>query len=410
MALLAPIAPRAVLSGLALAAAVCLALLGPGPMGPALSMGADTPLSVAADANVRSIAVGDTFRLNVRAEWTEGTEVKSVAVPDKIGNFVVKDIGEGPVQSSGGVSTRNTSLLLTSFETGQQTIPPISVAYVRPDGSGGNAQTPPVQIEVASVLPKGAADIRDIKRPITVPKRWKDILLSYALVIGLALAAGLSVLVSLKRREEIDAFFGRLWRRVSGPVRRLVLWLMALLGLRRRGLEFDIQVDEPGLPPGAAALKELDRIAVLALIDRNLVKEHYTLVSETLRRYLERQSGVLAMESPTALTLRALRALDLPLEAYAAIEEVLGECDLVKFAKHTPARGAAASLIDRSRTIVRLTADLALVPEAWLLAGQYPGATVKPGSQAGGPPDQGVTREPAPAADARRASDGGAQA
>ena len=341
---------------------------------------ADEPrVTVETGVGARSIAVGDTFRLNLRLEWGEGTEVKPLAVPEKIGQFVVKDIDQGVVTTAGGRSTRTSSLLLTAFETGPQTVPPVTVVFTAADGSSGRVESRPVEIQVASVLPDKVDDIRDIKRPISVPRRWRDLILSYALIVGLAAAAAASVLISFKRREELEALARRVWLRVSGAVRRAILRLLALfgLGLGRRGPELDIEAREPGLVPGEAALKELDRIDALGLAGRGRIGQHYTLVSEVVRRYIERQCGVLAMESPTAQTLEALRARGLGADAVAVIGDLLGECDLVKFAQHIPAVETAETATGRARNIVKLTADFAPAGDAWFLSQRFAGVEVR---------------------------------
>jgi hypothetical protein len=353
---------------------------------------ADQPgVAVETAVGAHSIAVGDTFRLNLKLEWGDGITVKPVAVPGKIGQFVVKDIDQGVVSAVGGRSARTSSLLLTTFETGSQTVPPVTIVYTGADGSSGKVESRPVEIEVASVLPDQVDDIRDIKRPISVPRRWRDIILSYALIVGLAGAAAASVLVSFKRREELEALARKIWLRVSRPVWRLILRLLALLGLARgrRGPVFDIEAREPGLLPVEAALKELDRIDALGLAGRGLVREHYTLVSEVVRRYVERQCAVLAMESPTSHTLGALRGRGLDAEVVAVIGDLLGECDLVKFAKHVPSEEAARTATGRARNIVKLTADFAPVGDAWFLSQRFAGVEMRgETSRPGGTPDR----------------------
>jgi len=346
------------------AAVACLVWLAALGVFPACA-GSEPPRAEAAPA-VRAIAVGDTFRLEITLTWSEGCDVKPIAIPDKIGNFVVKDIAEGPAlgpasgRASGtaGGSSRKVSLVLTCFDTGTQTVPAIPIVYTNKDGSGGTIETSPVAIEVKSVLPENANDIRDIKHPIRVPKRWKDIILSYTLIAGLAAAAALSVLISFKRREEIVGAARKIWSRLSGPIRRLILWLLVRLGLRRRAASaaFDICVDEPDLVPAEAAFKELDRIRALGLPERAMTKEFYTLVSETVRRFIERQFGVLAMESPTSLTVEMLGTVGISGQAVGLTEGVLGESDLVKFAKFTPPQHVIDTLLERAREVVRAMA------------------------------------------------------
>jgi hypothetical protein len=318
----------------------------------------EVPLSVEAGVERRTVAVGDTFNLHLDLDWEDGVDIKPLAIGDRLGGFVVRDVREGVASRVGERFTRRISLLLTVFELGPMTVPPVTVVYLAPDGETLKAETSPVEIEVASILPDDAGEIRDIKDPIAVPRRWKDLILSYALLVGLAAGTAVSVLLSVKRKHEIQAALRTVWVRITGPLVKLFLSLLRLLGLARRGgaaLDLDIEVTEPHLVPEDAALKELKRIEALGLIERGMIKDYYTLVSEIVRRYLERKFQVLAMESPTSYTLGALFEIEVAPEGIDAIRDVLEEGDLVKFAKLNPAGEAVASLLTRAREVVKLT-------------------------------------------------------
>ncbi len=317
----------------------------------------EAAFDVYAGLDRRSVAVGDTFRLNLDLSWQDGVEVKPLAVGDKLGPFTVRDLHYGIASPEEGGFSRRVSVLLTVFETGEQTLPAVSIVYMDQAGIPHTAETVPLSIEVVSVLPEDAVEPRDIKSPISVPKRWKDLILSYALLIGLVAGAATSVMLSVMRREQLEAFFVRIYARIAGPVRRLILMLLAALGLVHREREeiFDVEVTEPDLDPEVAALKELDRIEALGLLEREMVKEHYTLVSESVRRYLERKYDVLAMVSPTSFTLESLEEIRVDPDGQELTADVLEESDMVKFAKFIPARESAGSLTTRARDIVGLT-------------------------------------------------------
>jgi hypothetical protein len=324
----------------------------------------DVPLSAEAGVDSRLIAIGDTFSLHLDLQWQDGVEVKPLAIVDRIGNFVVRDLRRGLTTRQGDRLARRVSMLLTVFETGRQTIPEISVIYIGTDGTTGRVETAPIDIEVESILADGAVDIRDIKDPITVPRRWKDLILSYALLVGLAAGTAVSVLLSVKRKHEIETLLHRLWLKVIDPLRRLAVYLLTLLGLLKAGKQtpaYDVEVTEPHLVPEEAALKELQRIEALGLVKHGMTKDFYTLVSETVRRYLERKYGILAMESPTSFTLGVISEMDIPAQGNDLISEVLEEADLVKFAKSRPSDEAVNSLLDRARRIVRLTGSAVAV-------------------------------------------------
>ena len=321
--------------------------------------GEEPAVRVDAEVARRVIAVGDTFRLDIDLVWREGITVKPLALGESIGRFSVRDITYGPTVAEGGSSKRRTSLLLTVFETGDLSVPPITVVYMDENGNAARAETPEIAVVVESVLGDEAADIKDIKRPIEVPRRWKDLILSWSLLVGLGLVAATSVLVSVKRREDIEAALLRVWVKLTSPLVRLVRWLLrrlSIIGRDEFGVPaFDTKVAEPYLTPEQAAVREFDRIEAMGLVQQGRVKQHYTLVSETVRRYLERRFRVLAMESPTSLTLWELHRKEVNPESLDLIGSLLDETDLVKFAKFLPDADAAGMLVNRGRRLVDMT-------------------------------------------------------
>jgi hypothetical protein len=324
----------------------------------------ENEIEVAARADRHTVAVGDTFRLAIDVRWQEGVSVKPLAIGEDLGAFAVRDITYGPVSTVDTLSSRRISLLLTVFKTGVLTVPPVGIVYM--DDSGAHrAETGEIEIEVVSVLPDDASDIKDIKAPIEVPKRWRDIIASWALLVGLSAVAAASVLVSVKRRDELEGTLRRAWLRLTGPVVRLVRWLLrrlSLIGHDEYGAPIlDAGIAEPYLTPEQAAFREFDRIDALRLPDEGKTEELNTLVSEAVRRYLERRFRILAMESPISYTMAAMRRKEVSSEALRLIQEVLEETDLVKFAGVRPGGDAATTLTDRGRRLVKGAAGGAAV-------------------------------------------------
>jgi hypothetical protein len=339
-------------TGLTAALAVCVMLAG------AAGTRAE-PVTVDTSAGKRLIAIGDTLSLNLRIERERGVELRPVAVPEKLGEFVVRDVRHGVDRPVGEGLERNVSILLTIFETGQHTIPAVPVLYAGADGAPGRIESEPLDVVVESVLPEDSTEIRDIKPPLSVAKRWKEIILSFALLVGLAGAAATSVLVSLKKKSELEVLARRIWEKITAPFRAFMAWLLTLMGLRKKPapLSYDIEIAGLGIPPEQAALEELARIDALGLAEKGLVKDLYTLVSEVMRRYIERKYGVLAMELPTTDMLRYIAGRGLMSSCYDRLSELLLECDLVKFAKHLPQGESVTALTGRARVIVRSTSE-----------------------------------------------------
>ena len=124
-----------------------------------------------------------------------------------------------------------------------------------------------------------------------------------------------------------------------------------------------VKAPEPELPADFVALQRLDDIERMTLVEKGEIKAHYTLVVDTLRKYMEKRFDILAMDQTTDEILWAFRRASVEI---GDIEPVLREADLVKFAKHRPDASAAKGLIDTVRGIVTRTAPrpLAVVEAA----------------------------------------------
>jgi hypothetical protein len=134
----------------------------------------------------------------------------------------------------------------------------------------------------------------------------------------------------------------------------LVLLLLLLSGwalMRRRG------PGESTLPPRDWAVRELQGIALPANFTNRDVEQFYTRLSDVLRRYIELRYNVPAPEQTTAEFLEALRrSPQLPHEQQAVLCDLLGRCDLVKFARAQPSPEECRTAAEIARAFVEKTA------------------------------------------------------
>lgn len=92
----------------------------------------------------------------------------------------------------------------------------------------------------------------------------------------------------------------------------------------------------------------------MRLVARRAHKRHYTLLSETLRRFFEDKAGVEALERTTAEIEAALaRIPGFPGEIERRTAAFLGDADLVKFARHVPEAAEAEAGPERGIEIVQ---------------------------------------------------------
>ena len=99
---------------------------------------------------------------------------------------------------------------------------------------------------------------------------------------------------------------------------------------------------------------ELARISRLDLLGQSLFKQHYTLVADALRRYLEGEYRMSALDRTTGEVQMALA--DGPIEEAGSREVILflSVCDLVKFTQLSPELDMARRSTAEARKLVEL--------------------------------------------------------
>lgn len=121
----------------------------------------------------------------------------------------------------------------------------------------------------------------------------------------------------------------------------LALFLICVIGyimqrLRNKQSLIPFKKQEPKLPPHVQAVKELDEIKQLKLWQQGLSKEYYTLITETLRRYIVGRFGINAMEMTSGEILDIIRKQHEADSVYNNLQQILNLSDFVKFAKMNP--------------------------------------------------------------------------
>jgi hypothetical protein len=190
------------------------------------------------------------------------------------------------------------------------------------DGEGGweSASWQPIPVRVTQEV--SGADLKqlhDIRPPLRPPEpppwpRWP---------LGVGAAAVLAALAAA------------IWR----------------LSLRRQ--------PAPGaLPPGEWALQELDRLEAQDLPSRGEINLYHTLLSDTVRHYLELRFQLPASHQTTAEFLEAVGGSDqLAASQRELLREFFERCDLAKFAGAAPSPEECAAAAEQARAFVAETAS-----------------------------------------------------
>ena len=108
----------------------------------------------------------------------------------------------------------------------------------------------------------------------------------------------------------------------------------------------------PAIPPGELARRELADIQAMRLPQKGEFKAYYTLLSETVRKFVGAEYEFHVLERTTEEILGEIRRRDMPESVKQRINALLPEADLAKFAKYAPSvANADAAMQDAARIV-----------------------------------------------------------
>lgn len=210
---------------------------------------------------------------------------------------------------------------VTTFSLDTAFVPPIPIGFAA-DADTFSVATGAFIVPVASLVPPNAQGVRDLAPIVEFPAPiWPWILL----VAGVLLVAGLLGYAYWRRRK----------RRAAMP--------------------------EPSAPPRILtpyeeAVERLEQLEQFDLERPEMIKAYYVDLSDVLRHYLARRTGVNAMESTTRELVRELgQRSGVPTEGVVQVRGLLELADYVKFADgRPPAERNRAALAETRETIERI--------------------------------------------------------
>ncbi len=137
-------------------------------------------------------------------------------------------------------------------------------------------------------------------------------------------------------------------------------WLLIVAGVAAIGLSawWLYLLLRPGPPEPAfvdhyrAAIEELERIKGLRLPAAGRFKEHYTLVGDVIRMYLEGEFGIPAMDRTTSEIQAEVSARDIDADGAIEMRWLFVDCDIVKFTGLEPDEYEAGLMVGRAREIL----------------------------------------------------------
>jgi hypothetical protein len=211
--------------------------------------------------------------------------------------------------------------VIALYRPGKRALPVFGVPWIQiVTGQRGMVTHEPVDIEVASELPAGNPALRDIREP------------------------------------DSPRGLGPLWAVLGAAGAAALVWLVTRRRARRRFPEPEAAAPPPPTPPPphpiAVALARLDQLETEREVGHGDVARHYQAVADALRDYLEAEAGLPARERTTTELLWSLPPRFAEAGLRRRVQDLLGDADLVKFARLRPASGEAAGFTARARELL----------------------------------------------------------
>ncbi|MCX7861373.1 MAG: hypothetical protein N2449_00050 [Bacteroidales bacterium] len=262
-------------------------------------------LNVQAELNRNKCLIGDHLTLSLTLSKPLHSTISFPVLTDTITKSIeiIQKQNIDTITKENQQITLKQNFIITSFDTGLITIPPLPFV-LKNDSITDTIYTNPITFSVYALpVDTTKQTIFDIKPPIGEPFSWKEFLpyILWSLLAILIIATAIYVYLRIKKNKPI----------IPIP-------------------------EKPKDPPYVVALKQLHELKEKKLWQKQLYKQYYSELTDILRIYLEEQYQIPAMESLSSELIEHLKNRSFDEELVRNMQSLLTTADFVKFAKATP--------------------------------------------------------------------------
>ena len=245
--------------------------------------------------------------------------------------FEVDDQSPATTTEKNGRRVTSQTIKVLLFVPGEHEIPPLVIEVVDSGGTILDQPVPTLSLNVVPVLGEDDDDLVDIRPQAEMTGPLLDL-------------------------DDLAAPSSWPW----------IVGALALIGLVGWGLYMLLRprIPEPVvINPYDDAMEELDRIEGLRLPAAGRFKEHYTLVGDVIRTYLEGEFGIPAMDRTTSEIQAEVSATDIDAEGAIEMRWLFVDCDIIKFTGLEPDEYEAGLMVGRAREILEMIRPAETPPE-----------------------------------------------
>jgi hypothetical protein len=281
------------------------------------------------DAVPKKATIGDLIQIDLDLTLPPGYQARIPKPETKTGDFSIVDFLPGPQipntvglpqpeQRQGSpVQHHGARISAAVYRIGTFVFPSLPILLRTDKGIEIEVSSPPVSIEIQSVLTGVDQSLKDLKKQADIrePRRW----FLWIALLAAACVAAFIVWRIWQRRRTRDSFSAR-----------------------------------PGRDPLEAASAELRSLLAFGLPEQGREKEFYILLSATIKRIIEIGYRIHTVEQTTSEIMDSLHGNhDSEPESLESIESFLLRCDMVKFAKYVPSKSEQEAVCTDALGILR---------------------------------------------------------
>ena len=297
------------------------------------------PFAVRLLADKDSPGIAESVVLTIEADAPEGYDAVLPGFGEKLGEFGIRDYRDEPPRLTPDRRIVSRKVYtLDPFLSGDYIIAPMKVTFHRKadsntvaEGATGDAEsgehqvtTEEITIRVHSLLEKDQKEmaLNPIRGPLTLPAG--PFPARYVLLwVGAAAAIAVGTWFFLRKR-------------------------------RQAGDDLAVTV----LPAHELAFRQLREILDSGLVERGEIKIFFSKVSDVLRCYIENRFGIHAPKRTTEeFFLDISRNAPFSDDMKGLLVEFMLNCDLVKFAEHTPLEHEIQGAFESCKAFIEATRD-----------------------------------------------------
>jgi len=258
--------------------------------------------TVKTSVDKNNILIGQQINYRVQFSMPDNTyRLGWFSMPDSVGNFNVITRNKIDSSFSNGNLNFSQDIILTSFDSGRQVIPPQTLSVSTLDGdSTFNLFTDSIAINVTYSPTDSIMPFHDIKNIIEVKK----------------------------------SFPWWAWALVALGIIILIIWILFLFKFFNK--KKDVKIFESKLSPYDEAMQSLNDLEKEDLLQQNKFKEYHSRLSDIFKRYLSRKTNTYQLHLTTDELLIELKRFDLSKEQISNFAGSLRLGNAVKFAQYIP--------------------------------------------------------------------------